>query len=275
VALIDMKAIERTAAGLVVAELGAVRSELRDTRTLGVQMRDYDVVFADGHEEPLEVTTSADPLVLKAMGRMEGKTQIPANVKRAWYASAPYTFTDSQGEKTAFDLRRCVSVLVPLVEQLERDGIERFDTTRMAYAFESPYQPPGLELFDLGIWHLSSYEHSDPDNEPSIELLVGSGGSYGSSSVTSALQAAADRPDNQKKLGACLGARRRHLFVMFTSATEDLSWVALLGVLDGRHPLPPAPTLPDEVTTIWAGLPDRGIYVTPPGDWQTFGRPRD
>jgi hypothetical protein len=80
--LIDMKELETRAADLVVAELGAARWELRDTPGLGVQMRDYDVIFADGHEEPLEVTTSADPLVLKAMGRMEGKTQIPANVKR-------------------------------------------------------------------------------------------------------------------------------------------------------------------------------------------------
>jgi hypothetical protein len=270
-----MKELETRAADLVVAEFGAARWELRDTPGLGVQMRDYDVIFADGHEEPLEVTTSADPLVLKAMGRMEGKTQIPANVKRAWFASAPYTFTDSQGQKRAFDLRRCVSLLVPFVEQLERDGIERFDTTRMAYAFESPYQPPALELFDLGIWHVSSYEHSDPDNDPSISLAVGSGGAYGSSSVTSALQTAAAQEDNQAKLAACPGAVRRHLFVMLTSATEDLSWIALIGVLDGTHPLPPTPTLPEAITTIWAGIPDRGIYVTPPGDWQTFGAAPD
>ncbi len=42
--LIDMKELEKRAADLVVAELGAVRWKLRDTRKLGVQMRDFDIV---------------------------------------------------------------------------------------------------------------------------------------------------------------------------------------------------------------------------------------
>jgi hypothetical protein len=269
--LVDMKELETRAADLVVAELGAARWELRDTGKLGIQMRDFDIVFADGHEEPLEVTASADPMVLNTMHRMEGKNRIPASVRRSWLASAPFTSTDAAGTKTAFDRRRCVAVLVPFVERLDRDGHERFDTTRLAYAFGSPYQPEALELFELGIWGGSSYEPSDPDDKPAIWLQVGSGGSYGASSVTQALQRAAAEEDNQKKLAACPRASRRHLFVMLTSATEDLSWVALIGVLDGTHPLPPAPTLPEAITTVWAGMPDRGIYITPPGDWQTFG----
>ena len=44
--LIDMKELETPAAELVVAELGAVRWELRDTPELNIQMRDYDVIFA-------------------------------------------------------------------------------------------------------------------------------------------------------------------------------------------------------------------------------------
>jgi hypothetical protein len=62
---------------------------------------------------------------------------------------------------------------------------------------------------------------------------------------------------------------------MLTSATETLEWIALHGVLDGTHSVPPLPTLPEAITTIWAGMMDRGIYVTPPGDWQTFGGSSD
>jgi hypothetical protein len=139
--LIDMKEIETRAADLVVAELGALRWELRDSRELGVQMRDFDIVFADGHEEPLEVTTSADSLVVNTMQRMEGKNRIPWLGPRSWVTSAPYTSTDAAGKKTAFDRRRCVALLVPFIERLERDGHESFDTTSLAYAFHSPYQP--------------------------------------------------------------------------------------------------------------------------------------
>jgi hypothetical protein len=164
-----------------------------------------------------------------------------------------------------------MALLVALIEMLERDGHERFDTTRLAYAFDSPYQPAAHKLFELGVWSGTSYEPSDPGEQHAIWLNVGSGGTYGAHSVTEALESAAAKGDNQAKLAACSDAQRCHLFVMFTSATEDLSWVALIGVLDGTHPLPPPPTLPEAITTIWAGLPDRGIYITPPGDWQIFG----
>jgi hypothetical protein len=89
VALIDMKALEKTAADLVVAELGAARWELRDTAGLGIQIRDYDIVFPDRHEEPLEVTTSADPLVLNTMHRMAGKNRIPWSGERSRLRRTP------------------------------------------------------------------------------------------------------------------------------------------------------------------------------------------
>jgi hypothetical protein len=46
----------------------------------------------------------------------------------------------------------------------------------------------------------------------------------------------------------------------------------LLGVLDGSiENMPPVPTLAASITTVWAGTMERGIYVTPPGEWQRFG----
>jgi hypothetical protein len=103
--LIDMREIERRAASLVVAELGALQWKSRDMRD-GTQMRDFDVMFADGHAEPLEVTTSADPNVMNTMNRMEGKNRITSNVRCSWLVSAhTYTSRDSAGNKMAFDRR--------------------------------------------------------------------------------------------------------------------------------------------------------------------------
>jgi hypothetical protein len=69
----NMREIEQQAADLVVAELGALRWEPRDMRD-GIQMGDFDVVFEDGHEEPLEITISADPNVVNTMDRMAART---------------------------------------------------------------------------------------------------------------------------------------------------------------------------------------------------------
>jgi hypothetical protein len=269
-----MPEIERSAASLVVAELGALRWEPRDMRD-GTQMRDFDVVFADGHAEPLEVTTSADPNVMNTMNRMEGKNRITARVRRSWMVAAhTRTSMDAAGKKTAFDRRRAEALLVPLIEQAERDGHTEIDTTRLAYALDHPYQPVARELFeDLRIFACRSYIPSNPENEPAIWLHVGGGGSYGPDSVTAAVEKAAADDGNQAKLAACADAPRRHLFVVLTNASEELEYVALLGVLERELDMPPIPLLPASITTAWAGTMERGIYVTPPDEWRVFGSP--
>jgi hypothetical protein len=104
----------------------------------------------------------------------------------------------------------------------------------------------------------------------------------GSTSAAAALTApTASRPPsrkqraddgNQKKLAARPEAPRRHLFVVLTLASEELEYVALLGVSDGSiEEMPPVPTLPPSITAVWAGTMERRIYVTPPGEWQGFG----
>ena len=74
-------------------------------------------------------------------------------------------------------------------------------------------------------------------------------------------------------LAACADAPRRHLFVVLTNASEELEYVALLGVLERELDMPPIPLLPASITTAWAGTMERGIYVTPPDEWRVFGSP--
>jgi hypothetical protein len=109
--LVDMKDLERRAADLVTAELGAATWVLRDTPGLGIQMRDYDVIFADGHCEPLEVTTDADRNVLNTRARMEGNDRIAHPGKRVWAVSVPNTSTDAAGKKRHSTGRRALNCL--------------------------------------------------------------------------------------------------------------------------------------------------------------------
>jgi hypothetical protein len=269
--LVDMKELETHAADLVVAELGAVRWKLRDTGKLGIQMRDYDVIFADGHSEPLEITTDADRNVVTTMARVEGNHRIAHSGERVWAVPVPNTSTDAAGRKTAFDLQACVALLVPLIEQLERDGYERFDTAMLAYNFGSPYQEKSLALLMLGVNFGFSYKPSDPADEPCLWLGVGGGGAFGSDSITTEVERVAADKGNQAKLAACPDAPRRHLFVFITGASEELVSPALHRVLEGSMEPPGSPVLPAAITTVWASMRERGIYVTPPGDWRTFG----
>jgi hypothetical protein len=147
--LIDNERVENQSVGLVVAELGALRSERRDTRNLGRQMRDFDIIFAD-HCEPREVTISTDQAVLNSMARMEGNRRVEAAVKRVWFVLVPRATTGASGVLTPFDRTACIGLLVPFIERLERDGYEEFDTSMYAYV-RGPYQQEAHGLLAMGV----------------------------------------------------------------------------------------------------------------------------
>jgi hypothetical protein len=58
-ALVEKDELEERAATMVVEQLGAVRFTKRDLPGGPSNTRDFDIVFADGYEEPLEVTTNS------------------------------------------------------------------------------------------------------------------------------------------------------------------------------------------------------------------------
>jgi hypothetical protein len=275
VPLIDMDELEESAAEQIVAELGAVRWERRDTGKLGIQIRDFDVLFADGHEEPLEVTTSADPLVLNTMARMDGTNRVAASVSRSWIVRAPYTWTDASNARRPFDRRRCIELLVPFIEQLDRrgPGTVRHDDARLRVS-----QPPPER-------RARTIRARDPARlvarvfprrgRTGDRTRCGRWRDLRRNDRHASPRSSRERQGNQAKLAERSEVTRRHLFVVLTSASETLEYVALLGVLDGLLEPPPIPTLPEAITTIWAGTAGRGIYATPPEGWETFGRVLD
>ena len=129
-----MDAIEETAANFVVAELNAVRWEERDVKGHGRSIRDYDTVFDDGHEEPLEVTTNADANVLTTMARMQGRDRIAANVTRSWWVTAPYTTTGATSSHRPF-----FGFGTPSTLDSPRMSIS--SRARLVAAMSNPYSP--------------------------------------------------------------------------------------------------------------------------------------
>jgi hypothetical protein len=277
--LVDYDELEEHAADMVVAELSAIGARKRDTPGAPSGTRDYNVVFADGHEEPLEVTTNLDKSVMNALQRTDGGVlELDADVQRLWIVVGSHTWTDENGATEPFDRRRVAALLVPFIEQLEPEGEGSFDIVRLAWptAYGAPqhHRHVALDLHALGIVQGSSIAPTHPEARSGISVHLGGGGAWGPSTITRALEEIAALEDNVAKLEARRDAVRRHLFVVLSSrGASDMAGWALQNFLDGWvwDDEPPLPKLPEAITTIWAGNRTGGIYSTPPETWRRFG----
>jgi hypothetical protein len=189
VRLIDKDELEDRAAAMVVAELGALRSERRDLSGGPCGTRDFDVIFQDGHEEPLEVTTNLDSVVMTAFARTDGGAfDLPADVRRFWMISANQTYIDQAGGLLPFDRQRASELLRPLVEQLETAGETYFDTDRLAWPIggrgPEGYEQVGRALYDLGVTRGLCADAGADNGRVSVHL--GGGGSWGRSTIATA-----------------------------------------------------------------------------------------
>jgi hypothetical protein len=281
----DTREIEDRSASMVVAELGAVRFERRDVKGAANNTRDFDVVFEDGHEEPLEVTTNLDSEIVRAIDRTGGGVlELDADVRLLWMVSANETFTDAAGAAVAFDRRRVTELLPSLIEQLEREGESRLDVAALAWPIASGaprhHRRLALELHALGVKSGGAVEIPEGSEvAPHIELGLGAGISWGPDTITDVVGDIAHRKDNVEKLRACQGSQRRHLFVALAGrGSSDMAAWPLQQLLEGDWVWerdPDVPTLPEAITTIWAGNRHGGIYATPPEGWRRFGSAKE
>jgi hypothetical protein len=267
----DKREIEHDAAELVVAALGALRADPRDTGG-GEQIRDFDIVFEDDHEEPLEITLDAQKAVVQTWERLDRANELEADLERYWSISPK--FYDKEGRGFVLDVKAVRAILVGFLQELERLEIYEFWTWKL-------WGHPSLgstarQLSRYGVEYGSSIEvppeHSDIRR---LHLAAVRGGAVGPILITNAVEAQAAKADNQAKLAACLDAPRRHLYVGLTSAgePEGMAWWALLDVLERGGEMPPIPVLPEAITTVWAGTGTGAIWVTPPGPWHLCRAP--
>lgn len=175
------------------------------------------------------------------------------------------------GDAIEVDVRAIREYLITFLQGLERDGIHTFVDHELW--FHPTHGRGAKQLSAWGVRHAVSMEvRPDRRDEPRLQLSSSQGGWVDPALITRAVEREANKQDNREKLGACPDARRRHLYVGLTSAgkREGMAWWALLEVLAGEMGLPPIPTLPPEITTVWAGTGTGAIYATPPGQWDLF-----
>jgi hypothetical protein len=259
----EKEAIEWWAAAYAAEATSAVAVERRDLNT-GRQIRDFDLRFADGHEEPLEVTLHADAAILRTKDRIARRQwQLPAAVRHDWFVPVPPL--DEAG--AAYDVRLCERELPPIIERLDAANVTEFDADMSRWS--GPFREEARRLLRLGIHRVASAA-PPPGQEPHVMLGVFGGGAAPRTAITAAVEEEARDEGNQRKLAACGQAARRHLFVVFTLSTTDGAGWALLNLIDSKTELPPLPTLPAAITTVWAATREGGVFVTPPDEWRIF-----
>jgi hypothetical protein len=125
----DKARLEERAAAYAPEALSATMFERCDTNT-GEQIRDFDLIFADDHPEPLEVTIHADEVIVRTMGRLRrGPRELKGDVANLWMVSHSRFQVDPTGANVPYDLRACEQDLPGIIERLERAGVTRFSTS--------------------------------------------------------------------------------------------------------------------------------------------------
>lgn len=226
---------------------------------------DFDLVYPDNRRpEPLEVTEHSDEAFLNTFARIEEERRLRGvNVALRWMVSVPPTH-----KARATDIREIKTILRTLIPRLETDGVNSFYPSQLAYA-DGPYEAEARALFELGV---NTCHGSSPvsGREGSVELALSFGSFLNPTVIAEIAEAAASALDNRGKLNVPW-AKRRHLAIVLTGATEDMATSTLRDCLLGESELPPMPKLPEEITTAWVMSPDGAMWITPPDDpWRRY-----
>jgi hypothetical protein len=254
---------ENRSAALAACALGA-RAKRLDAP--GAGDRDFDLVFLDGHREPLEITSNVIAAVRQTSARLEGNPFPLDGTQRVWLLG----IDERTAEGRAIDVRRIVEDAPLALRTLEAAG-EIGLGPRLAYDASRPdIRDAARALHSMGVRLVSSYVPSD--ERPVMWISSGSGGWIHADAIADTVEAAAADPGNRAKLLAPASAPRRHLLVT-PALSGGVAYTALLDIFGGDERMPRVPTLPEPITTVWAASDSGAIYVSPPGAWTLFRTP--
>jgi len=260
----DRELEERAAASACWA-LGNAKAIPRDDGT-APSTRDFDLLFDDGHTEPLEVTVHADRAVVQTSERLGRSDKVAPSLTRVWTVDAPPSALESAGKRVALDVRRFLQVAEPAIAVLEANGIHRYDIGAAAIEPRVDVSTAYQTLLRLGSQFGFSREPIAGE-QARIEIGAGVGGVAHGDLIAVAAEAEAAKPDNQLKLSEPTGAPRTHLFVVVdgsTGPTLSAGHNRLVGRL---------PALPPPITTIWVAVGNALYVTTPPDQWQVLTPP--
>jgi hypothetical protein len=227
------------------------------------QTRDFDLVLPDGSVEPLEVTRHVDQAAYQTWERLRRATDLSApSLSRVWVIATPSSTLTPKGPR-AYDVRKLLQALEPVLGELERNGYTSIELGRLQRELPLAFSA----LLDLGIQDGFSREPRPPE-AAHISLGAPVGGITVPDLVAAGIEQEAGDLGNQAKLAQPSVARRRHLFVVFDSSSG-----AAFNAVD-RNMIGRLPHLPASITTAWAATGGFVLVTTPPGPWELHELPR-
>lgn len=260
----DRELEERAAASACWA-LGNTKAIPRDDGSAPSTL-DFDLVFEDGHVEPLEVTIHADRAVVQTSERLGRADKVAPSLTRVWTVDAPSFEVDASGRRAALDVRGFLQAAEPAIAVLEANGIHRYDIGAAVGEARVDVAAAYQSLLRLG----SQFGFSrDPvsGEQPRIEIGAGVGGIVHGDLIAAAAEAEAAKPDNQLKLSDPPGAPGAHLFVVVDGSTGPII-SAGHNRLVGRLPV-----LPPPISTVWVAVANALYVAVPPDPWQVLEPP--
>ena len=194
---------------------------------------DFDFLLPSGSSGALEVTIAADQkaieLSVAIMDPKKGGDVFDASqCERAWWLWVP----------SGTDVRRVRREAAQHLRQLEQLGIVEFSCENSDQNSATEYLYETLKIDRGGIWH-----------GPAGTVLIKPAGEALSVSglhLNAAIEREANKLDNRAKLGK-VRSDDRHL-VVYIDGSETSAWI----VMTEDTPPATAPTLPPEITHVWA-----------------------
>ncbi|HCF99613.1 MAG TPA: hypothetical protein DEV93_03615 [Chloroflexi bacterium] len=224
-------------AAAVIAKVTGGKPVRRDDGTAS-GVRDFDLIFGDGHAEPLEVTQATLPELNKAIAAHETRRmqliQVPG-LSQQWHV-----FSSSVTPFKTVTPARLARMLLPL----ESSAVDTFILPGNARSLP---KVSVQEAQALGL--IAAFAHggqhgrvvlSRPSDDREWIGAFENPGQY----ALAAVEELAGKADNQRKL-AVRGGADSHLFI-WIDERNFLPWADLRSKLPSK-----APTLPAEITNVW------------------------
>lgn len=254
------------ACAAIAAHLLDARFQRRDENG-GVQIHDFDLVFADGAIEALEICSFTDPTVREQWSLIDRIDEVAEQLISTWTVSLA---ADARIKGLPGALEEHLLVLenhdvgmyfagdhFPLLAEVQaaaRAG--RADAGRTAVVEAM------LALTRLGVRD-AARTSTPPAEAPRVVIATGTGGAGTSALINRVVQHVSLKRDNRLKLQAAKSARRRHIFIPIDTSA-GVAWTLARG-----DPPVRAPRLPSGVEVAWVLGPGGHVLQFEAGGWRT------
>jgi len=229
---------ESNAADLARSVTGALRADIVDD---GSQpgLRDFDLVYADGRAEPLEVTSATLPELRAARAAFDQYDPMLIQVTgltRAWHLFST----------TATNFKNLDEVFVaPLVTALEAASLDQVHFPMDFHRAPTIY-PLATQLGIDAAFAMTGPAGRILVSGPDDDRMWSSDQTNPGRHVLDVIEQLASKKDNRQKLSGSSGAAS-HLFIWI----DEENFLPWRDLVDGSLPNR-APRLPPEISTTWA-----------------------